>query len=205
MHVIILFNPFKIKSKLLFFSISYLYFTPSQTLSHIHSHSLFSPHLFIFQNPKSVCGQRASSQQIPQVSQIIHSSSSSNEERYAKPSRMLLTPIDSLEVLCELIVDFINMKENGYDLTPDVEFQGWTKYFDRLISPVFPKLVKEFWIHATTSNHQVTSYVIGKKTIITEDLIGKLIGHDGDSIRRRDMEEKDSDLTIVSKEIFSSG
>ena len=117
----------------------------------------------------------ASSQQISQGSQNIPGSSSSNEERYIELSRTLLTPIDSLEVLCELIVDFVSMKENGYDLTSDVEFQGWGKYFDRLIGQVFPKLVKEFWIHATTSNHKVMSYVMGKKIIITEDLIGKLM------------------------------
>ena len=84
----------------------------------------------------------ASSQQISQVSQTIPIFSSSNEERYIKPSRTLLTPIDSLELLCELIVDFISMKENGYDLTPDVEFQGWEEYFNCLIGPAFPKLVK---------------------------------------------------------------
>ena len=95
----------------------------------------------------------ASFQQKQQKSQdsqinIPGSSSTINEERYDEPTRTILTPVDSLEVLCELIVDFESMKEDGYDLTPDVEFQGWTKYFDRLIGPVFPKLVKEFWIHA---------------------------------------------------------
>ena len=97
------------------------------------------------------------------------------------------------------------MKENGYDLIPDVEFQGWSKYFDRLLGLVFPKFVKEFWIHATTSNHQVTCFVKGKKIIITEDLIRKLIGHDGGGIRCSDIADKSSDLTKVSKEIFTSG
>ncbi|CAI8602517.1 unnamed protein product [Vicia faba] len=105
----------------------------------------------------------ASSQQNPQGSQNIPGSSSSNEERYIEPSRTLLTLIDSLEVLCELIVDFVSMKENGYDLIPDVELQGWTKYFDRLI------------------------------------------GHEGGGIRCSDMADKSSDLTKVSKEIFTSG
>ena len=61
---------------------------------------------------------------------ILGSSSTPNKERYVEPTRTLLTLIDSLEVLCELIVDFERMKENGYDLTLDVEFQGWKKYFD---------------------------------------------------------------------------
>ena len=145
------------------------------------------------------------SSQTAKSSQSVHGSSSSIAERYEEASRTLMTPIDSLEVLCELIVDFISMKENDYDLTPDVEFQGWTKYFDRLLGPVFPSLVKEFWIHTTTSNHQVTLYVIGKKIVIFEDLIAWLIGHDGGAIRCSDMAEKCPDLTTISKEIFTSG
>ncbi|KAL5076900.1 hypothetical protein RYX36_015884 [Vicia faba] len=74
------------------------------------------------------------------------------------------------------------MKENGYNLMADVKFQGWKKYFDRQIGPVFPKLVKQFLIHSTASNHQVTSYVMGKKIATTEDPIGKLIGHEGSEI-----------------------
>ena len=67
------------------------------------------------------------SSQTAQCSQSVPGSSSSIVDKYEEPSRTLLTPIDSLEFLCELIVDFVSMKENGYDLTPDVEFQGWTK------------------------------------------------------------------------------
>ncbi|KAL5078627.1 hypothetical protein RYX36_007048 [Vicia faba] len=109
--------------------------------------------------------------------QCAPGSSSSTVERYEEPSRTLLTPIDSLEVLCELIIYFESMKENDFDLTADVEFQGWIRYFDRLLGPVFLKLVKEFWIHASSSNHQVTSYVMEKKITITKELIAKLIGH----------------------------
>ena len=82
------------------------------------------------------------------------------------------------------------MKENGYDLTPDIKLQGWTKYFDRLLGPVFPRLVKQFWIHATASNHQVTYFVMGKKIVIYEDVIARLIVHDGGGIRCSDMAEK---------------
>ena len=119
----------------------------------------------------------ASSQTV-QSSQNVPISSSSTAERYEEPSRTLLNPIDSLEVLCELIMDFVSMKENDYDLTPDVEFQGWKKYFNRLLGPIFPRLVKEFWIHATASDHHVTSFVMRKKIVISEDLIVHLIGHD---------------------------
>ena len=137
--------------------------------------------------------------------QCVPGSSSSTTERYKEPSRTLLTPIDSLEVLCKLIIDFESMKENGYDLTPNMEFQGWTRYFNHLLGPVFPKLVKEFWIHSSTSNHQVTSYVMGKKIAISEDLIVRLIGHNDGGIHCSDMEEKCSDLTTISREIFTSG
>ena len=140
-----------------------------------------------------------------QSSQCVPGSSSSTAERYEEPSRTLLTLIDSLEVLYELIIDFESMKENDYDLTPDMEFQGWTRYFDHLPGPVIPKLIKEFWIHASSSNHQVTSYVIGKKIAISEDLIVRLIGHNDGGIHCSDMEEKCSDLTIISRDIFTSG
>ena len=63
----------------------------------------------------------------------------------------------------------------------------------------FPRLVKELWIHATTSNHQVTFFVMGKKIVISEDLIGQLIGHDDDGIRCSDMADKSSYLTKISK------
>ncbi|KAL5064016.1 hypothetical protein RYX36_025753 [Vicia faba] len=55
----------------------------------------------------------ASAHQISQVSQIIPGSSSTIEERNVEPSRTLLTPVDSLEVLCELIFDLVSMKDNG--------------------------------------------------------------------------------------------
>ena len=76
----------------------------------------------------------------------------------------------------------------------DVTAQGWNRYFDRLLGPVFPILVKEFWIHATSSNHQVTSCLMGKKIVITEDLVGKRIGYNGRGVRCIDMAEKCSYL-----------
>ena len=101
---------------------------------------------------------------------------SSSTEQYEEPIRTLLTPVDNLEVLSELIIDFESLQENGFNLYEDVTAQGWNRYFDRLLGPTFPILVKELWIHASSSNHQVTSYVMGKKIVITKDLIGKLIG-----------------------------
>ena len=70
--------------------------------------------------------------------------SSSTAEQYKEPIRTLLTLVDSLEVLCELIIDFESLKENGFDLSEDVTAQGWNRYFDRLLGPIFHILVKEF-------------------------------------------------------------
>ena len=65
-------------------------------------------------------------------------------EQYEEPFRTLLTPINNLEVLSELIVDFNSLQENGFNLSEEVKAQGWNRYFDRLLGLTFPILVKEF-------------------------------------------------------------
>ena len=67
---------------------------------------------------------------------------SSSTEQYEEPIRTLLTPVNNLEVLCELIVDFESLQENGFNLYEDVTAQGWNKYFDPQLGPNFPILVK---------------------------------------------------------------
>ena len=94
------------------------------------------------------------------------------------------------------------MQENGYDVVPDVEFQGWTRFFDRLIGLVFPKFVKEFWIHAKLSNLKVSLSATGNKIIISENLIATLIGHDGIAVKCIDISEKGSDLNKVSQDFL---
>ena len=61
-----------------------------------------------------------------------------------EPHIHLATPFDKLEVLCETLVDFENMKRNGVDLTKELKMQGWENYFQRLYGPVYTNLVKEF-------------------------------------------------------------
>ena len=122
---------------------------------------------------------------------------SSSTEQYEDPIRTLLTLVDNVEVLCELTVDFESLQENGFNLCEDVTTQGWNKYFNRLLGPNFPILVKEFWIHATSSNQQVMSYVTGNKIVIIEDLIGKLIEYNGGGVRCIDMADKGSDLKYI--------
>lgn len=102
---------------------------------------------------------------------------STSSQIYKEPLRTLLTPVDKLEVLCELMVDFESMAENGFDFRHTVQFQGWTKYFERLVGPVFPILVKEFWIHAQAYPKVIVSSVMGKNIMITEKMISQLIGY----------------------------
>lgn len=60
------------------------------------------------------------------------------------PHINLATPFEKLEVLCELLVDFDNLKRNVIDLTEELEKQGWGNYFKRIYGPVYTFLVKEF-------------------------------------------------------------
>ena len=56
----------------------------------------------------------------------------------------LSTPFEKLKVLCEMLVDFENLKKNGMDLTQEMENQGWENYFKCLYGPIYTFLVKEF-------------------------------------------------------------
>lgn len=93
-----------------------------------------------------------------------------------RPPRInLVTPFEKLEVLCELLMDFDNLKINGFDLTKELENQGWRNYFQRLYGPVYTFLVKEFWRFADCEIHCTVSYVLGVKTVIIEKSIAKLL------------------------------
>lgn len=98
-----------------------------------------------------------------------------SKEPYETAKLILTTPINELEVLCELLVGFENLKDNGLNLLSVVKFQGWEKYFDHLQGPIFFHLVREFWIHSKTSVFQVTSFVMGKKIVSNKKLIAKLM------------------------------
>ena len=60
------------------------------------------------------------------------------------PELTLNTPVDELMVLCETIVDFKNMKNNDFDFSEMLEFQGWKCFFERLAGHVYPVLAKQF-------------------------------------------------------------
>lgn len=73
------------------------------------------------------------------TTQIATPSTTSYQEPHVLdrlPHINLATPFEKLEVLCELLVDFDNLKKNGMDLTEDLENQGWENYFKCLYGPV---------------------------------------------------------------------
>lgn len=89
------------------------------------------------------------------------------------------TPVNELMVLCETIIDFKNLKENGFDFTETLGLQGWKTFFERLTSSIYLVLVKQFWVHATVEKETIPSYVMNRKIVITEKSIVDLISHDG--------------------------
>lgn len=93
-------------------------------------------------------------------------------------------PFEQLEVLCELLVDFDNLKKNGINLTEELENQGLENYFKLLYVPVYIFLVKEFWRFADCDDHCIVSYVLGIKIVITEKSIAKLLNMEKDGGRR---------------------
>src|SRR3954470_14659369 len=67
------------------------------------------------------------------------------------PLKTCLIPTEELEVLCESAVNINNLKENGFKCDARVFEQGWSKYLDRLVGPIYPEHVKDFWVHATVT------------------------------------------------------
>ncbi|XP_058784369.1 uncharacterized protein LOC131659153 [Vicia villosa] len=84
--------------------------------------------------------------------------------------------MDELEVLSETMVDFDNLQEHNLNLKNNMLVQGWELFFNRLIGPVYPELVKEFWVHATLMPKAILSFVCGQEIYITENLIRRLLG-----------------------------
>ncbi|PNX66664.1 cullin-like protein, partial [Trifolium pratense] len=53
-----------------------------------------------------------------------------------------------LTLLPEKMVDFNSLKVNGYDVEPYFASQGWNRYFEMLNGPIYPDLLKHFWMKA---------------------------------------------------------
>src|SRR3954469_25967730 len=65
------------------------------------------------------------------------------------PLKTCSIPHEELEVLCETMVDFDNLLEHDFKTKAAMLVQGWSNYFERLVGPVYPLLVMDFWTHAT--------------------------------------------------------
>src|SRR4051812_40781888 len=111
----------------------------------------------------------ASSSHFAGSSTLLHMHNETHQE---------LTPVvacsilkDDLEVLCELMVDFDNLEENQFHLKEDIIFQGWTSLFAEFVGPVYPDLVKEFWVHAVVTPKAILSFVHGKSVVVTENIL----------------------------------
>ncbi|KAI5399197.1 hypothetical protein KIW84_064542 [Lathyrus oleraceus] len=101
-----------------------------------------------------------------------------------EPHIHLATPFEKMEMLCETLVDFDNMKRNGIDLTDELKKQGWENYFQRLYGPVYPNLVKEFERFSDSGDHYIVSYILGVKIVTTEKSIAALLNMEKTGGRR---------------------
>src|SRR3954468_10400011 len=116
------------------------------------------------------------------------------------PLKTCLIPTKELEVLCESAVDINNLKENGFQCDARIFEQGWSKYLNRLVGPIYPELVKDFWVHATVTPTAIISFVLGHEVVITEKLIRKLYNLD-DEEGWSELQPHTVDWTLVEKQI----
>ncbi|XP_058766930.1 uncharacterized protein LOC131640548 [Vicia villosa] len=112
-----------------------------------------------------------------------NASSSSQQQHQDQQQQQLLVaqktcyiPLNELEVICEMMVDFDNLEAHEIHLKDAMTFQGWQAFFYGLCGPDYPDLVKEFWVHATVMPKAILSVVHGERISITENLLRKLFG-----------------------------
>src|SRR3954462_3161948 len=116
------------------------------------------------------------------------------------PLKTCMIPTDELDVLCESAVDFNNLRANGFLCDVRILEQGWSKYLDRLVGPIYPELVKDFWVHATVTPTAIISFVLGQEVVITEKLIRKLYNLN-DEEGWSELHPHTVDWTLVEKQI----
>src|SRR3954466_8617910 len=122
-----------------------------------------------------------------------------SKDEYA-PLKTCLIPTKELEVLCESAVDINNLKANGFQCDARILEQGWSKYLDRLVGPIYPELVKDLWVHATVTPTAIISFMLGHEVVITEKLIRKLYNLD-DEEGWSGLQPNTVDWTPVEKQI----
>lgn len=108
-------------------------------------------------------------------------------------------------VLCETIVDFKNMKDNGSDFSKTLEFQGWKVFFERLTGSVYPVLVKQFWIHLVATKDIISSFVMNRKIVVSEKSNVDLISHNGCGKWVYNIKTDSRREAIVASIIFKEG
>src|SRR4051812_22248587 len=119
------------------------------------------------------------------------------------PLKTCLIPTKDLEVLCETAVDLNNLKANGFKCDARILEQGWSKYLNRLVGPIYPDLVKDFWVHATVTSTAIISFVLGHEVVISEKLIRKLYNLN-DEEGYSGFRHASVDWSIVEKQISQS-
>src|SRR3954468_6178898 len=73
--------------------------------------------------------------------------------------------------MTELMVDFDSLEEHNFRLKEDIIFQGWASLFSEFCGPVYPDLVKEFWVHAVVAPKSILSFVHEKFMVVTENIL----------------------------------
>ncbi|XP_050890337.1 uncharacterized protein LOC127095731 [Lathyrus oleraceus] len=121
------------------------------------------------------------------------------------PELTLNTHVNELTVLCETIVDFKNLKDNGFDFSETLEHQELKGFFERLSAPVYSILGKQFWMHPTAKKEIITSYVMNRKIGITEKSIVDLISHNGKGKRIHSAKINAKRETTIAPIIFKAG
>jgi hypothetical protein len=84
-------------------------------------------------------------------------------------------------IIKERVINFEELKEQGFNLKASMMKQGWENYFKILDGPIYDHLVQEFWKNACMKNKassvpEIQSMVIGHQVTITLAEIAKAIG-----------------------------
>lgn len=121
------------------------------------------------------------------------------------PEFNLNTFVHELMVLCKIIVDFKNRKDNGFDCSKTLELQGWKNFCKRLTGPMYPVLVKKFLVHANAEKETIISYFMNRKIVITEKYIVDLISQNGKGKRVHSAKNNAKREEAIAPVIFKDG
>src|SRR3954469_12488696 len=72
------------------------------------------------------------------------------------------------------MVDVDSLEQHQLHIKDNLVFQGWSSLFLEFCGPVYPDLVKEFWIHAFVIHKAIISFVHGRFFPITENTLRML-------------------------------